>query len=425
MENTIKPQKIISQKIAEFFFMLYMITLYLFVDKAETVIISKLVFVLFAVFTVLAVLRGKNIHIGKNVMTVYVAFTWMFATVLWAQDKYNATYMVKTMWQLFVQFFLVYNLFAGQTSAHDKIIKNLYIAGIALVCYSIYIYGLADVIAELATGNMVRLGSEISQENSFGTMNATTAVLAFYYLIYKRKHKVFHVVVAALSFLYAMSSGSRKAVLMIFIGVAFLVMKKYKIKHAYKTVAIGLVVMLLLIWATNLPMFDFINSRMEGMVALLKGEEGADSSAKLRLRMITDGWEAFKDNFLIGYGANNFRNVSRYRSYSHNNFIEILVDFGLIGFTLYYAVYLLALKNLWKAKHDSGKALFVVFVARLLMEVALVTYYSKLQWVIMAFALLAVSNESKTSTEAEEETIVAEEPKPAKKPGGRELKFDK
>ena len=101
MENTIKPQKRISQKIAEFMFTLYMITLYIFVDREETVMISKTVFVIFAVFTVIAVLRSKSIHIGKNVMAVYIAFTWMFATIFWAQNGHDATVMMKTMWQLF------------------------------------------------------------------------------------------------------------------------------------------------------------------------------------------------------------------------------------------------------------------------------------------------------------------------------------
>ena len=133
MENTLKPQKRISQKIAEFLFTLYMITLYIFVDREETVMISKVVFVIFAVFTVISVLRSKSIHIGKNVMTVYIAFTWMFATVFWAQNEHDASVMMKTMWQLFIQFFLTYNLFAKQSDAHDHLLRSLYISGILSV----------------------------------------------------------------------------------------------------------------------------------------------------------------------------------------------------------------------------------------------------------------------------------------------------
>ena len=393
MENTIKPQKRISQRIAEFFFTLYMITLYIFVDREETVIISKVVFVLFAIFTVISVLRRKSIHIGKNVMSVYIAFTWMFATVFWAKNEYNATYMMKTMWQIFILFFLTYNLFAKEKDAHDKILKSLYVAGIVLLIYSIFIYGIMDVIKIMEVESNVRLGKEINQENSFGIMNATTTIVAFSYLLYKRKYKAFHSVMIVLSFFFAMASGSRKAVLMICIGAAILILKKYKLRYAHRAIARGMILLIVLLFVINLPIFDSINSRLEGMINLITGGGKVESSVNLRWEMIVDGWEAFKERFLMGYGANNYRNIARYKTYSHNNFIEILVDFGVVGFFLYYLIYFMAFKNLWKSEHGAGKALLSIFFVRFIMEIAFVTYYSKTQWVLMAFFLINVSQE--------------------------------
>ncbi len=415
MENAIKPQKIISQKIAEFFFMLYMITLYIFVDKTETVIISKVVFVIFAVFTTVAVLRSKSIHIGRNVMTVYIAFTWMFATVFWAQNVYNATYMIKTMWQLFIQFFLVYNLFAKQPDAYDKLLKSLYVSGVVLIGYSIYLYGFSAVLKALSEGESVRLGAEINQENSFGMMNATTFMVAFYYLFYKRRFKFFHIITVVGSFVFAMASGSRKALLMMCTGVVFLVLRKYKIKHLHKAIAIGTVLVIVLIIVINLPVFDFINSRMDQMFNFITGEGEVDSSSNLRWKMIVEGWNAFKDRFLNGYGANNYRNIGRFKAYAHNNFIEILVDFGAIGFFLYYLIYFMAFRNLWKSDKDAGKALICVFLVRFIMEIAMVTYYSKLHWIVMAFFLINHSEltDKKNDEEPQEQETEIEIPKKA------------
>jgi len=127
--------------------------------------------------------------------------------------------------------------------------------------------------------------------------------------------------------------------------------------------------------------------RMEDAVDALSGT-GGDGSANVRMSMITEGWKIFKDRILFGYGATNYSVVSRFGTYAHNNFIEVLVDFGLVGFVLYYLVYWNAFRNLLKMKSDAGKALFCIFVTRFFMETAMVTYYDKTNWILLAFFLL-------------------------------------
>lgn len=387
MENTLK-KKSFFQKMAEFFFAIYLITLYIFVDRGETVIISQIAFIIFAGLTALVILQKKRIHFGKNVMIVYLAFTWIFATYFWAQNEYVAYITIKTMWQLFLLFFLVYNLFCEEGNAHEYLIKCLYIAGITLLGYAVYTYGLSEVIEMMTGSRNVRLGGEINQANLFGMMNATTCIIAFYYLFYRRRFKVFHIAVLALAFLFAMSSGSRKALLIVCIGALFLIYKKYGIRQVYKVIVIVSILSVVFIGAIQLPVFETINYRMEQLVKQFSGESGGDTSSQIRTNMITDGWNLYKDRILTGFGINNYRIVSRYGTYAHNNFIEILVDTGLIGFILYYLIYWNALKNLWNMKSDAGKALFCVFLVRLMMEVAMVTYYDKLHWVLLAFFLI-------------------------------------
>ena len=410
MENTLKPQKRISQKIAEFLFTLYMITLYIFVDREETVMISKVVFVIFAVFTVISVLRSKSIHIGKNVMTVYIAFTWMFATVFWAQNEHDASVMMKTMWQLFIQFFLTYNLFAKQTDAHDHLLRSLYISGIVLIGYSMYVYGFSEVISAMSGESNVRFGAKINQENTFGMMNATTVLVAFYYFLYKRRFKIFHAVAVAVSFIFAMSSGSRKALLMVLAGALIMVYKKYGWKKIYQIVAVVAILAVIFSATMKLPMFDTISSRMGSATEMVTGEGTGDSSARARINMIVKGWEVFKDRIVAGYGANNYKNVTKFKTYAHNNFIEILVNFGLFGFALYYLIYFYGFKNLWKAKNDAGKALFSIFFVRFVMEIAMVTYYGKIHWVMMAFYLIStekILKENKLTEETNDTEVSA------------------
>lgn len=390
MENTIKKQKSFFQKVAEIFFSIYLITLYLFVDKGETILISQIAFIIFAGLTVLVILQRQRIHLGKNVMIVYLAFTWMFATYFWAKNEYVAYLMMKTMWQLFILFFLTYNLFCEEEDSHEYLLKTLYIAGITMIGYSIYTYGIGYTLDVLKTSSSshARLGTEINQANTFGILNATTCMVAFYYLLYKNRFKLFHIVVLSGAFLFAMSSGSRKALLMVCAGILYLVYKKHGIKKLYKFVAIATVLIIVFIAVIQLPMFEFITHRLEQSVDVITGTGRGDNSSRLRLNMILDGWDVFKERILIGYGANNYRMVTRYRTYSHNNFIEMLVDFGFVGFILYYSIYWSALKNLWTTKYDAGKALLTIFMVRIMMEMAMVSYYDKKHWILMAFFLM-------------------------------------
>ncbi len=389
MENTanLKKNRPLFEKLARLFFTVYMITLYTFVNKASTVGISRLVFILYAGFTMLFLLQRKRIHIGKNVLVAYITVTWMYATIFWAKNSFYASFTMGTIWQVFLLFFLTYNLFSEEEEAHEYLLKSIYIAGISLVAYSIKSYGLAQVI-EIMTSANVRIGGKISQANTFGMMNAITIIVAFYYLFYRKRFKIFHIVVVSTAFLFAMASGSRKALIMMCIGVLFLIYKKYGIRKLYKILVITAILVIGFMAVMKLPMFELINHRIEKATEIISGEGDGDESAKVRLSMIIDGWNIFKDRLMIGYGANNYAIVSGYGVYSHNNFIEILVDFGLVGFILYYLVYVIAIKSLISSKSDASKALLSIFLARLVMEVALVTYYDKLHWILMAFFLI-------------------------------------
>jgi len=410
MENSIKikEKKGFFQRMAEIAFMIYVITLYIFVDRDESVIISQISFIVFAGLTVLVILQRQRVHIGKAMLLVYLTFTWMFATYFWAENQYLAWVKIKTMWQLFLMFFLTYNLFSEAENAQEYLLKCLYVAGFFLIGYSIYVYGLADAINMMMGNRNLRLGKDINQENVFGMMNATTCMVAFYYLFYKKRFKLFHIAVLVLAFIFAMSSGSRKALLIICIGVLFLTYKKYGIRKVYKVVCLILILSVLFFSAIQLPVFETINHRMEQMAHQLSGESGGDTSTGTRMNMIEDGWEIFKERLLSGYGADNYRLVSRYRTYSHNNFIEILVNFGLIGFVLYYLIYWNALKNLWKVKNDAGKALLCIFLVRFMMEIASVTYYDKVHWVLMAFFLIKPIGPSNNVEGENENEIISE-----------------
>jgi len=63
----------------------------------------------------------------------------------------------------------------------------------------------------------------------------------------------------------------------------------------------------------------------------IRGVEGLDSSANIRTAMINDGLNLWKGKPLFGYGVNQYRFETVYDTYSHNNYIELLVSGGYSG----------------------------------------------------------------------------------------------
>jgi O-antigen ligase len=89
---------------------------------------------------------------------------------------------------------------------------------------------------------------------------------------------------------------------------------------------------------------EFINvaigDRFEGIYAILLGQESTVSGDDVRLKMIDAGLSGWVNSPLIGHGVDSFKylnqNITGHFYYSHNNFVEVLYNFGILGFILYY-----------------------------------------------------------------------------------------
>lgn len=390
-----KKKKSLVLKMAEIFFVVYMITDYLFMKDKDALKYTYIAFILFAGFTGLYILERKRMYFGKAFMLAYLSCAWMLASVMWAENKYYAMIQVKTMWQLFVLFFLIYNLFYENRDAYKIYVKAMYIAGIFFVIYTVYSYGVSELIKMVYSDTTHRLGAEFSQKNVYGMNHATTALIAFYYMVRNKKYKLFNFVVLCASFICTMSSGSKKALLIVVIGVLYLIYKSYGIRQFYKVIGLTLFAGILFYMAIHLPMFEMLRRRFEGSINALLGKSGGDSSTVTRMSFIETGWRLFKDKILIGYGADNFKYVSGVGVYSHNNFIEILVNFGIIGFTMFYSMYVVAFRNMRKEQTYEGKLLVVIFLVKTALELAGINYFTKKTWIMFAFMLLPVNRFAK------------------------------
>ena len=114
-----------------------------------------------------------------------------------------------------------------------------------------------------------------------------------------------------------------------------------------------------------------------------------------RYALAQDGLRLFYERPILGWGADGFRYFNSVDfTYSHMNFLELLVNYGIIGFILFYSIYFSIFKNL-KAVNSieeelviSDKYIFVFFlIVTLILDIAMVRIFERMYWLIISMYL--------------------------------------
>lgn len=169
-----------------------------------------------------------------------------------------------------------------------------------------------------------------------------------------------------LAVILGLMTGSRKVILTVVAGTILYVVlystyyqKKPKSKRQ-RTVLYMLIAVIAMLYACfEIPtLYNIIGNRIEGFWGVLTGQGKTESSAQIRAEMVDKAIEMFKQKPILGWGINGFAENTSYRVYSHNNYTETLVCFGLVGFMFMYSykvVLLVAQYNLLKKESNSDR----------------------------------------------------------------------
>lgn len=238
--------------------------------------------------------------------------------------------------------------------------------------------------------------------NDVGLKCAIFMLLALFFLDTDKRWPVRLMLIAAcaLALVLLYFTASREAVLIVVLGCSMY----YYLKHPNKRVRNLLVIIagvyIAYMLAMNVPaLYNSIGWRIEGAIAVVTGSGAADSSALLRSRYIEVGLEAFKKAPIFGYGIDNYRFINLretgHLTYSHNNFIDILVGVGAVGFLIYYYYYVELVVSFGRMYFKRQNFLLlsitaVCFFATFAMHFAVVAYYDLMQNLLILFLAKAL-----------------------------------
>lgn len=320
---------------------------------------------------------------------LYYFVVYCFFSRIWAVESYYVSNLCGFLIPVAVLVFICINYFIKARDI-NSIIAAIAVSGIALSVYAVINEGGLGAFYHNATVEKARIGGQITNVNSIGIFGAISTVVLIYYGLYAKKR--LFLPLAVIPFMAAAASGSKKAILILAAGIFLMVVLAQQNKKGimkFLKITMGICIGLLLLRVVmSLEIMSTINDRMEQMIKdLISDSNMASSSTLMRKRLIEIGWRQFLETPYLGVGLGNSVIVNGraigFWAYSHNDYVEHLVNGGVFGFLIYYGnIFNLAVQHikLMKRRKDNQITIsFIILCLYLVMSAGCVNYYGNMQ----------------------------------------------
>lgn len=283
----------------------------------------------------------------------------------------------------------------------NRIHRLIVILNLSTLVYCAYVFAGTP----LSDWGRIYIGDTIGIGKNAVGMRCAWGMLYAFYLIKTSKKKMFYLLSISIFTLFVAFSGSRKAILIAVVGIAMFQLFCGGTRKLPRNILIGVVILsvsLYLIYNNSL-LYSIIGNRMESTLdALFRGGSG-DGSMQERSYYKLQAMSMFYAKPILGFGINGFmarqQLIGYFRvAYSHCNYTELLANYGLIGFLLFYAPrFYLAIrafiKKLYK-KDLLSSLFFVAVIVQLVMDYEMVSYYNLFPQLIFCVAFSLFDKET-------------------------------
>jgi len=230
-----------------------------------------------------------------------------------------------------------------------------------------------------------RLGYEFDNQNGVAAYAAVSFGLSSYIvLFFKKKIRFVFVLQILFSLIVGLTTGSRTFFFACFIFLfiyLFFVFKNHKLIYLL-AIAILIAVSVVLL---NLPALAFLKQRLIDALGTIFGTAVRyDNATVERVTWIDYGIVLGSKNLLLGYGSLGFSKFSGVGTYSHSNYAEVLCDFGIFGFILFYLPLIILAYRAFVYKKIDKAFIFGFISYYLIVSFSNVLYYKKMYYVVLA-----------------------------------------
>ncbi len=372
---------------------LYIVSAIAFECTPETARIATLgIYFVFAVGVIYILLINKvivNIYDASLLLMVLCVIIMNLPMGL-SENSLDTMYWVLTCSALC---FIVKFMVCKNNGVVKWILFASIIGSIILVVRIINAYGGIGQMLNYATSGGEKRVGELANENTIGIFMANAVLCCFSFIFYSKGlfKKIALSILMVVFITMLLLTGSKKAIIFIVVGsliYLFCFTRKQNVSKKIFIVMLILILVLAIIYAvSNLAAFGTIKSRLEQLVEFLTGEGEASQTDQNRINMISGGMSAFLESPIFGNGTG--YSYVLFGTYSHNNFVEILMNYGIVGFSIYYLHYLFLIPKLWKmAKNKDIYAIYFLtyIILQILLSIGWVNYYDRMAQLVTAAA---------------------------------------
>lgn len=223
-----------------------------------------------------------------------------------------------------------------------KLFLIIYLTGAIALALAFAIVCRTDIFS-LNPANAERIGSQFGNVNGVGLTFCFAIVCSSIYIVFYKKNIILLAILDFVFLFLILKTGSRSSFLIAMIALLLCLFLSLHKNHKMTLFICVSVLIVLIIILLSIPQFDFFRNRLLSLFGLISSNVQTEASARIRHDMQINGLELWLKKMFFGHGSEGFKQITSYPYFSHASLSEMLCNYGLIGFILFYFpfVYLL------------------------------------------------------------------------------------
>ena len=357
-------------------------------------------------------------------LEMIIFITWV-AWALTGAFVAESGYLFWSQWATIFQIWVLLVIISGLTFAQRLLSFNLVWFLVAAFLLGGYSFVTGEFRRAATEGTVERVAGLAMNANQFGwIMLLATVAMAYFWMLPTRARALKYTVLSlgmAAAGVATVLSGSRKALIGLAVFYVLWLWFCYRRDALRRPVVMAMALGVLAVgallmaqFAREMPVAQRFQETWDAFTGKRMGGGGMN-----RLDLYGIAWRLFLKSPVVGVGMDNFRLYSG-GAVAHSEYAEIAADTGLVGFVLYFAVFVVLWRRCGRIikEHPDPLAVRVAGLARALLIVVMIlnlgryNYMDKPAWIVFG-SLIGYTSAVWQSWRAQQASAAPAAPAPA------------
>ena len=356
--------------------------------------IARILGIIIIIGLLIKILQSRtSIRFDKTIFMIIFLSLLAFVSVLYSVDLSSS---ISNFFVLLINIIIFLLIYFSNFSFY-KLLKLLYYASILSVLFALFLVLVnSNLLADLFNGNLSRISMDNDQNpGEFGrNLFIVFSLILFYFGKFSNTNKKFLIyLLLFVTFILIFLSGSRTSfVSSIIVVLIFSISRK---NVSIIKMMTGIMTLALLTWLS----FKILGSSIDIILSRFSIDYIIDTQGARRFTL----WKLYLDyvipnHLFFGVGIGGTAEVIALQKYyptvsyiylkpAHNMFLELIIQFGIFGFSLFMAFFaniFMKYIKLRKCEKEIKYGLVIIFLCLILMSIGEPMFFSKPFWIVIS-----------------------------------------